>query len=187
MTISHAGLSQNKALPKKSDTFLFDLNAQNIWRVVNDDVMGGLSKSELIRIDKNKFYTFRGDISLDNNGGFASIRSPQKEYNFRNYKGIEIKFRGDGKIYGITLSEDYRFTGFYYHHSFLTRIDEWSILQIDFNHFLPEYFGKPFEYSRKVDVEDIKEISVVISDKQEGSFKLDIDYIKLIPVDSQSF
>jgi hypothetical protein len=141
--------------------------------------MGGLSESTLRRSTQNESWIFRGNLSLENNGGFASIRSPQKEYDFRNFRGIEIKVRGDGKDYGISLSEDYYFTGFYYHYSFSTRPDEWMTIQLNFDQFLPQYFGKPFEYSRKVDLDEIKEISLIIGEKQSGPFQIEFDSIKL--------
>jgi uncharacterized surface protein with fasciclin (FAS1) repeats len=47
------------------------------WRIVNDDVMGGISDSRF-RIDGGKA-VFTGRLSLENNGGFASVRSPPEQ------------------------------------------------------------------------------------------------------------
>jgi hypothetical protein len=179
MTYANLGIADKNSVVKKEDIYLIDSTETTQWRIVNDDVMGGLSESKLKRSGKNDSWIFKGTLSLQNNGGFASIRSPQKEYDFRNFKGIEIKVRGDGKDYGISLSEDYYFTGFYYHFSFSTRPNDWMILQINFDQFLPQYFGRPFEYSRKIDLDEIKEISLIIGDKQSGPFQFEIDYIKL--------
>ena len=52
------------------------------WLIVNDDVMGGVSNSNL-SINDNKNLTFRGIISFENNGGFASCRML---YNFNKIK-----------------------------------------------------------------------------------------------------
>jgi monofunctional biosynthetic peptidoglycan transglycosylase len=43
------------------------------WRIVNDDVMGGISKSNLY-LNSNGNLIFEGEVSLENNGGFASCR-----------------------------------------------------------------------------------------------------------------
>ena len=47
-----------------------NIGMQN-WSIVNDDVMGGISKSNLSMNDKNNLI-FSGYLSLENNGGFAS-------------------------------------------------------------------------------------------------------------------
>ena len=44
------------------------------WRIVNDGVMGGLSSSDL-ELTKDRTAIFSGFVSLDNNGGFASVRA----------------------------------------------------------------------------------------------------------------
>jgi monofunctional biosynthetic peptidoglycan transglycosylase len=43
------------------------------WQIVNDAVMGGVSDGEF-RLAKG-VAIFSGNISLENNGGFASVRS----------------------------------------------------------------------------------------------------------------
>ena len=54
--------------------FNFDKNADiSSWTIGNDGVMGGLSKSN-ISIDDDGHGCFKGKISLENNGGFASVR-----------------------------------------------------------------------------------------------------------------
>ena len=40
------------------------------WNIVNDDVMGGISRSSLSMNDENNLI-FSGYLSLENNGGFA--------------------------------------------------------------------------------------------------------------------
>ena len=66
------------------------MKTENQWRIVNDGVMGGLSSSKAIVNDDNKII-FSGNVSLENNGGFASLRSAVKDYNFEKFSGLEIK------------------------------------------------------------------------------------------------
>jgi len=49
------------------------------WQVVNDDVMGGVSASNFGVT--NGAAVFRGAVSLENNGGFASVRSSPAGWN----------------------------------------------------------------------------------------------------------
>ena len=45
------------------------------WQVVDDGVMGGLSKGNFKSDKKKGNLIFAGNLSLENNGGFSSIRS----------------------------------------------------------------------------------------------------------------
>ena len=47
------------------------------WQSVNDGVMGGVSEGKFKIIDK-KTMEFFGTLSLENNGGFASVRTRGK-------------------------------------------------------------------------------------------------------------
>ena len=66
------------------------------WRVVNDGVMGGLSKSQIVNSDNNTAI-FKGVISLENNGGFASTRTAPLEFELGGHIGILLRVKGDGK------------------------------------------------------------------------------------------
>ncbi|MGI9473561.1 MAG: CIA30 family protein, partial [Rubripirellula sp.] len=53
---------------------LKDSNAASQWQIVNDGVMGGRSSSRVDRAGEG-LLRFSGNLSLANNGGFASMRS----------------------------------------------------------------------------------------------------------------
>ncbi|MCH9723174.1 MAG: CIA30 family protein [Actinomycetia bacterium] len=64
--------------PEGTDVVLLDLDdAGEVagWTTVTDPVMGGLSTSAVSFRDGG--LVFSGSISLENNGGFTSARSPQ--------------------------------------------------------------------------------------------------------------
>jgi len=65
------------------------------WSIVNDDVMGGISKSN-VSINDSKNLIFKGYLSLENNGGFASSRIDIRKKNLNGVRFFEIKFMGDG-------------------------------------------------------------------------------------------
>lgn len=154
------------------------MKTEDKWRIVNDGVMGGLSSSRAIINNDNKI-VFSGNVSLENNGGFASLRSPVKDYNFENFSGIEIKIKSDGKRYSISMKETTYFNGYFFTSSFETMKDEWIVVQIPFNQLKLYYFGKETNSSKKIPLNNIKEISLLIGDKQEGNFITEVDYIKL--------
>lgn len=172
--------SQNSSLNIPADKLLLNseiMNTSDRWRIVNDGVMGGLSSSKAVVKDDK--IIFSGTVSLENNGGFASLRSPVKDYNFEKFSGIEIKIKGDGKRYSISMKETTYFSGYFYTTSFETKKDEWIVVQIPFNQFKLYYFGKETSSNKKIPLNNIKEISLLIGDKQQGDFRAEVEYIKL--------
>jgi hypothetical protein len=154
------------------------MEAENQWRIVNDGVMGGLSSSNVTINEADKI-VFKGTVSLDNNGGFASLRSPVKNYNFEKFSGIELRMKGDGKRYSISMKETSYFTGYFYTKSFETTKDEWVVIKIPFDEFKLYYYGKETNSDKNIPLNNIKEISLLIGDKQKGDFITEVDYIKL--------
>jgi len=155
-----------------------DQTIKKSWSVVNDDVMGGVSTSS-VSVGENNCLIFSGEVSLENNGGFASLRSPADNYDFSNYKGFVIRIKGDGKTYTLSFRQTKYFTGYNYNQKFETRKDEWQILKLPFDDFNLKYYGRELEDFDQPDKESIKQISILISDKQEGPFQLEIEWIGL--------
>jgi Complex I intermediate-associated protein 30 (CIA30) len=79
------------------ERILFDFQAPNnspAWRSVNDDVMGGVSTSSF-QILTNGGAVFSGVVSLENNGGFASVRSSPARHDLTGSRSFVIRLRGD--------------------------------------------------------------------------------------------
>jgi hypothetical protein len=168
------------SIKQNQDGYLLNtsiMKTQNKWHIVNDGVMGGLSSSK-VNVEDDKII-FSGNVSSENNGGFASLRSPIKDYNFENFSGIEIKIKGDGNRYSISMKETTYFSGYFYTSTFETQKDEWITIKIPFDQFKLYYFGKETKSGKKIPLNNIKEISLLIGDKQEGSFNSEIEYIRL--------
>lgn len=72
------------------------------WRVVNDGVMGGISKSSLVLTDTGNG-KFSGHVSLANYGGFASIQLNTAIKLVDEKKFIVLRIKGDGKRYEFRL------------------------------------------------------------------------------------
>ena len=77
---------------------LFDFSsgsAASQWQIVNDGVMGGRSSSRVEGTGEG--IRFSGNLSLANNGGFASMRSRPKELSLKSSDTIVLRVRGDGR------------------------------------------------------------------------------------------
>jgi monofunctional biosynthetic peptidoglycan transglycosylase len=164
----------------KNEIILFDFQQSdqvNNWFVVNDGVMGGLSKSEIVSTGSNTA-VFRGTVSLDNNGGFASTRTIPQQYNLAGYNGVIVRLKGDGKKYQFRLRMDDRFDGISYRYPFTTDTDKWIIIRIPFSQCVPVFRGRILDGVEPLSANKIQQIGFLISDKQAGSFKIEIDTIK---------
>ena len=91
--------------------FLFDRpEAVAAWSAIDDRVMGGVSRSAL-RFDAAGHAVFSGQVSPDNNGGFASVRASVSTPVTTDIDAIELLVRGDGHRYKLNLRTDRGFDG----------------------------------------------------------------------------
>ena len=72
------------------------------WQIVDDGVMGGRSRG-VFKVDKYGNGIFSGYISLDNYGGFSSIRLRTKAITVNDHKSIAIRLYGDNKFYQLRI------------------------------------------------------------------------------------
>jgi len=147
------------------------------WYVVNDGVMGGLSRSDIQRTDHDTGL-FTGKLSLENNGGFASVRTVVGPHDLSNHAGLQIRVRGDGRTYQLRLRSDDRFDGIAYRALFETSDGEWITIQIPFDQFLPTFRGRIIADAPPLEVTRIHQLSFLLADKQAGSFALEIDCVR---------
>ena len=146
------------------------------WRVVNDGVMGGLSQGTVSYVDD--IMHFEGTLSLENNGGFSSIRGPLKNYDLSSFEKVTIRFRGNGGTFGLRLKTDEPYYMPYFKMNFLPT-DEWQTMTFDLRDF-PQWRLNDLTGS-KADTESLSKIirlGIIKSDKKVGPFELDVDYIK---------
>ena len=154
--------------------FTKDARMQN-WNVVDDTVMGGVSAGKM-SLSAEGHGLFQGHVSLDNNGGFSSIRYDAGKTNLQGYSKFVMALQGDGKAYQFrvkTKGSQY----FSYIFSFATT-GKWQTIEIPFSSMVPSFRG------RSVDVpnfpgEFLEEIGFLIGNKKEEDFKLAIDYISV--------
>lgn len=160
---------------------LFDFSSPDNsgnWEVVNDGVMGGLSESEIV-FNPEGTVTFRGMVSLENNGGFASVRTAvelqdQKE----SYKGVVVRVKGDGKVYGIRFRTHGESNSYAYQFKIKTEKDNWKEFKIPFEEFNPTFRGSLLKNKPALESDNITQMGILISDKQSGDFEFTMDWIK---------
>tara|TARA_B100000902_G_scaffold6294_1_gene8158 strand:- start:2292 stop:2861 length:570 start_codon:yes stop_codon:yes gene_type:complete len=180
LSIPFFSFSQNYESMKENNFDLINPNKNiglNYWNIVNDDVMGGVSKS-FLSLSKEKKLVFNGYLSLENNGGFASSRLSLPKKTLTGVKSFQMKLRGDGKIYKLRLRQNNRRAS--YSCDIKSVKDEWIVLNLNLDDFKPYWRGYSYNNYPAVDIKEINSLGIQISDKQEGEFKLEIEYIKAI-------
>lgn len=148
------------------------------WRVVNDGVMGGRSRST-IRVTSGHAL-FAGDVSAENNGGFASVRAPVFAGVTAGYDAISMRVRGDGKRYQLRVRMDHRWDGPAYKHPFVAPAGQWQEVELSFAAFEATFRGRPVPGAPPLDAGRIQQVGFLIADKQLGPFKLEVEWIKAV-------
>jgi len=167
--------------PAGTDVVLLELDDAGAvagWTTVNDPVMGGRSTSAVSFGDGG--LVFSGILSLENNGGFASARSPQDPDIGRKATGatsLRVRALGDGKTYVLRVGTAGQ--PWSYIQRFPTEADVQRTYDLPVAGFqavgmrLDPAPGAP----QTLDPSVISQVSVYILDKQQGPFTLTIDAI----------
>jgi monofunctional biosynthetic peptidoglycan transglycosylase len=146
------------------------------WQSVNDGVMGGVSSGRMY--ESTEGMEFRGHLSLENNGGFSSVRHMVQE-GLPESQGIRLTFRGDGRDYQFRIRQDDRFDGVSWRHEFSS---DGSLQSADlfFTDFTPVWRGRLARGAGGVDPANIRQLGFLIADKRAGDFTLSVLSIELI-------
>ena len=138
------------------------------WEITNDVVMGGKSSS-YFKLSTDGFGVFSGNISLENNGGFASVRHRFKKIEVNEKTKIVIKLKGDGKKYQFRVKDD---SGNYYSYiaSFSTT-GKWEEIEISLKDMYPYFRGYKINGSN-FSSNIIEQITFLIGNKTPETFKL---------------
>jgi NADH dehydrogenase [ubiquinone] 1 alpha subcomplex assembly factor 1 len=146
------------------------------WYIVNDGVMGGRSNSTLT-LNKQGNAIFQGSISLENNGGFASVRYRFPPLETKSYAYLSLRLKGDGKRYQVRIKN--RASDYYSYIAYFETTGEWQNVKVNLNKMYPSFRG------RKLDMPDfeggkIEELTLLIGNKKEEDFRIEIDKIQLL-------
>ena len=143
------------------------------WNIVDDTVMGGRSRGSF-KINNN-IGEFKGYLSLANNGGFSSVRA-YYPYDLIGISSITLRVKGDGRKYNFRVRTN-KNSWASYSHSFPTESNTWQEITLNIQDFFPTYRGYNVQNVQRLSELLIREIGIMISDKNEGNFALMIDWI----------
>ena len=148
------------------------------WVAVNDGVMGGRSVGGPVLAEGQ--LRFRGELSLANNGGFSSIRTVGQRFDLGGATAMVLRVRGDGRPYQLRLSGAERFRGMAvsYGGEFATQAGQWIEVRVPLATLEPTVRGVKLQ-GPPIELSDVREIGLLIADKREAAFALDVDWIGL--------
>ena len=159
------------------NTTLIDFNSKTEledWTIVNDTVMGGVSSSS-IELTKDGHANFKGKVSLEKNGGFASVRFNCPDTKLGDATKALLRIKGDGNEYQLRFKETAS-DGHSYIIAFPTS-GEWETIELELAEMVPSFKGRQLNMDN-FDHTFIDELSLFIGN-EELSFNLLIDKIEL--------
>jgi NADH dehydrogenase [ubiquinone] 1 alpha subcomplex assembly factor 1 len=160
--------------------------ADKRWQAVNDRVMGGVSDGRFRITDEGRLEFF-GRLSLENNGGFASIRTRPANLGLRTGDTFVVRVRGDGRQYFLNLYTKSRRRAFSYRAALPTVRGQWTEVRVPLADFIPTAFGRRVQGMGPVEPGEVNALGFMLSDKQPGPFELQVAWVKVTgPTDEPS-
>lgn len=155
-----------------------DPDVANAWRAIDDRVMGGVSRSTL-RTDPGGHAVFEGEVSLERNGGFASVRSAPAERGKAGAQFCTVEVRGEAKRFKLNLLTGDAFDGLNYQATFTPEPDRWQTLRLPLAEFRPSFRGREVPGAPPLAPARIRQVGLMIAERQAGPFALAIRQISL--------
>lgn len=146
------------------------------WRSVNDGVMGGRSSGGMSAGEA--CLRFAGKLSLENNGGFSSVRRlVDKDLSGATHVRLEV--RGDGREYQFRIRQNNRFDGVAWRAVFPTS-NQWQEIEIPLEEFVPVFRGMTVRGAGPVSASRIEQVGFLLADKKSGRFELEVRRIEFL-------
>ncbi|SES04182.1 Complex I intermediate-associated protein 30 (CIA30) [Vreelandella subterranea] len=155
-----------------------DPSEQQRWYAVDDGVMGGQSRSQFSVVDGEG--RFHGEVSLDNGGGFASVRREPHDFEstLADARGIALAVRGDGRTYQLRLKSTSLGDASAYRVKFTPATDSWETLHFSWAAFAAVRRGTLLTDAPSIKPADITQVGFLIADRTDGPFCLRVKYIE---------
>jgi hypothetical protein len=118
-------------------------------------------------------------VSLENSGGFASVRTTPRDWNTSGAAAFLLRVRGDGKTYKFTIRTGDGFDGIQYQQRFTTIAGEWADVRLPVDEFVATFRGRKVPFAARLDPAKVRALGLMISDKQAGPFELLVDRIAI--------
>jgi monofunctional biosynthetic peptidoglycan transglycosylase len=146
------------------------------WRSVDDGVMGGVSRS-FLQPAAPGIARFGGEVSLENGGGFASVRTEPGAWQTAGATALVLRCLGDGRTYKFTVRSDDLDDGVQYQLRFTPARGAWEIVRLPIASFVATFRGRPVPGVAALRPGHIRRLGLMVSDRQAGPFELLIDWI----------
>jgi len=143
------------------------------WNVVDDIVMGGRSDGHF-EINDNGVGVFYGDVSLENYGGFSSVRYRFGLKKTKHLSKVTLRLKGDGKRYQFRIKSTVLEKQSYI--SYFETTGDWQIIEIQLSNLYPTFKGRILDLPN-YPLQTLEQLAFLVSNKKEENFVLQIDSI----------
>ncbi len=145
------------------------------WLIVDDVVMGGRSSGGFT-VNKDGHGQFAGIVSLENSGGFSSVRYTCGTSQINNATQVVLKIKGDGKDYQFRIKAN---AGDYYSYIYPFKTSgDWEEVYLPLSDMYPSFRGRKLDQPN-FSHHSFEEIAFLIGNKTAEEFELLIDSIEL--------
>ncbi len=124
------------------------------WRGVSDQVMGGISQSAVTHetVDGRECLRLRGDVRLENNGGFIQAAldlSPSgTNLDGAGYSGVRVAVRGNDERYSLHLRTPDNLRPWQSYRAHFVAGSHWQTVDLPFSAFEPYRLETPLDVTR---------------------------------------
>ncbi len=169
----------NTSFSQKNNTYTIDFGKEGDgidWQIVDDGVMGGLSVGEGTLYDD--YLQFQGYVSLENNGGFSSLRSPYQAMDLSGFTTVEIRYKSTDYAVGFTLNKHRVWYLPNYKMNLQATKGKWAITTIQLIDIDEYEVGRPTgNYLDKASLAQMIRLGFITNEKRAGTFDFEVDYI----------
>lgn len=159
-------------------TLIFDFTKNTNpkeWKIIDDVVMGGRSNGTFT-IDKDENGVFSGTISLENNGGFSSVRYQCNPVKVTKDSKVLIRLKGDGKDYQFRIKD--KSNSYYSYITTFKTTGDWQTITLKLTDLYPSFRGRKLDMAN-FSSNSFEEIVFLIGNKKKETFQLVLDKIEL--------
>jgi len=132
----------------------------NSWRLITDDVMGGVSRGEITNeaVDGRQCLRMQGKVKLDNNGGFIQTAldlSNNVIEKITDYTGLMLEVYGNNEPYNLHLRTKDNWLPWQAYRATFDAPAKWTTLHLPFIEF------RPYRTRKALNIDKIKRIGLV--------------------------
>ena len=138
--------------------------------------MGGVSWS-VFTAGAPGVAVFSGTVSLANGGGFASVRTLPRDWGIGAARAFVLRVRGDGKRYRFNLRTADGLEAFRYEGPVEPPPGRWTLVEVPVGEMTGKAFGRRVPFAGTPDPARTRTLGFMISDRQAGPFRLEVDWI----------